>query len=448
MSSTVDKKQKLMIEFLLADISIFSKALKIMKPDYFDKPLDRVVEFIHEYYNEFKGIPSGDIIEAETGVELIEREIEYDQINYTLSQLEKFCKEAAMSKAILDSVDFVNAGKLDSVYEAVRKALLVKFDDTVGIELFSGAKERIETTEQHVDERGFGIEELDQLLNGVRRKEVGVIYGGTGTGKSIMLGNFAWRFSKQGLHGVVISLELKDFLYAKRLDCIFTGTDIGDHKENADFVQNFYDENQENLGSIVVKFMKTRSNAADIRTFLMEYELTYKRKPDYICIDYLALMGLIEGNMLTMNKFDSDEIKIFDLQSIAEDYDSYVFTAGQLNRDGSDVIDLGPKHVAGGLSAVNGSDWSLGMVASDEDLDNNQFQIKQLKIRNGARTKKPIIMYKCPRSLRVSDKPFIGQSPVIQKRKSFSVDKKEVPVDGKPKLTSKEKLKAALKRDK
>ena len=447
MSNTlIDKKQKLMIEFLLADIGIFAKALKVMKSDYFDKPLDRVVEFVNAYYHKNKGIPSADIIEAETGVELIEREVDYDQIQYTLSEIEKFCQESAMSKAILDSVDYINGGKLDAVYDAVRKALMVKIDDSIGIELFDHASERIQNTDAHVDERGFGIDALDQLLNGIRRREVGVVYGGTGTGKSIMLGNFAWRLSKQKLHGVVISLELKDFLYAKRMDCIFSGTDIGEHKENADFVQQFYDDNKTEMGSVVVKFMKTRSNAADIRTFLMEYELRYKRKPDYICVDYLALMGLVEGNMMNMNKFDSDEIKIFDLQSIAEDYDAYVFTAGQLNREGGDVIDLGPKHVAGGLSAVNGSDWSIGMVATDEDLDNNQFQLKQLKIRNGARTKKPIIMYRDPATMRINDKPFGGKSPITERKKTFKVDKDQVDVESGKKLSAREKLNKALKR--
>jgi hypothetical protein len=175
----------------------------------------------------------------------------------------------------------------------------------------------------------------------------------------------------------------------------------------------------------------------------MEYELTYKRKPDYICIDYLALMGLVGANINAMGKSESDEIKIFDLQSIAEDYNAYVFTAGQLNREGSAVLELDMRHVAGGASAVMGSDFSIAMAASDEEMDNNSFRIMQLKIRNGGRTKKPVTMYKCPTTLRISDKPFINQSPVLEKRKSFKVDNGDSQSQ---KLSTKDKLKAALKR--
>jgi hypothetical protein len=62
-------------------------------------------------------------------------------------------------------------------------------------------------------------------------------------------------------------------------------------------------------------------------------------------------------------------------------------------------------------------------VATDQDIENNQIQLKQLKIRNGAKSKKPIIMYRCPKSLRVNDQPFLGQSPVVAKKEATKVDK-------------------------
>jgi hypothetical protein len=254
-----------------------------------------------------------------------------------------------------------------------------------------------------------------------------------------MLGNMARWLSKKKLHGIVISLELKDILYAKRMDCIFTGSDISNHKNSSEEIEAYYNQHCKDLGHVVIKFLRNGSTANDIRSVLMDYELKYKRKPDYICVDYLALMGIDGVSSHSMNKFDLDEIKIFDLQAIADEYNAYLLTAGQLNREGSDIIELSAKHVAGGLSAVNGSDWSIGMAATDQDMDNNQFQVKQLKIRNGGRTKKPIILYKCPRTLRISDQPFVGQSVLAKKEKP---DNSSLNVD---KAAGKEKLKAALK---
>jgi hypothetical protein len=414
MSDAIDKKQKLIIEFLIADKEVFAKSVRIMKPEYFDKPLNRVVEFVIEYFMEYHGIPDIDVIDAETGVELKKRKIKQDSIQYTLDEVESFCKDSAMQNAILAGADMVAEGKLNAVSELVREALLVRLDNSVGIDIFDNPKERIENTDEDTDERMVGIPEFDRLINRVRRKEVGIVYGTTGAGKSVFLGNLGYLLSRQKLDVLIISLELKEELYAKRLDTIITGTDIAHHTENADEIDKFYKSHREEYGDIIVKFIKPESTVTDIRGVIIDYEIAFEKTPDVIIVDYLGLMGV--ENAKTENKFDLDEKKIFGLQNIATDYDAYLFTGGQLNRDGADIMEVTHRHVAGGLSAVNGSDWSVVMVASEEDMDNNQFQMKQLKIRNGARTMRPINMYRCPKSLRVSDQPTVGSvsSPVTR----------------------------------
>lgn len=436
--SQINKKQKLMLEYSIADKEVFSKVIKILNADYFEKPLDRVCDVIKEYYRKHKGVPTVAVIEAETSIELEERNISKDQISYVIEELEEFCKISAMTNAVFDSVDLIKEGKLSAVSELVRSALMVKIDDSVGVELFDSAAERIKTTDEISGEIYFGVKELDALVNGLRKAEVGIVYGSTGAGKSVMLANISYWLSKKRYNGLIISLELKDVLYAKRMDCIFTGGDISKHAEEAENYEEFYKNNEEDLGIVVIKRLKANSTQTDIETVLMEYELKYGIKPDYLIVDYLALMGLTGVNSTSMNKFDLDELKIFELQRIATEWDLYLITAGQLNRDADGILDLSPKHVAGGLSAVNGSDWAIGIVASDQDIENNQFQAKQLKMRNGAKNKAPIILYRCPKSLRVSDQPFLGQSPVLKK------EPKEVK-DSTTQLSAKEKLQKVLK---
>ncbi len=426
-----------MLEYALADKEVFIKIIKIIDPSYFEKPLDRVCEVIKGYYNKHRGMPKVEIIEAETSVELEERAIDKDQISYVLEELEEFCQQSAMMNAVYEGVELIKEGKLSDVSALVRQALMVKIDDSVGVELFDSAAERIKTTDEISGEIFFGVKELDELINGLRKAEVGIVYGSTGAGKSLMLANMSYWLSKKKYNGLIISLELKDVLYAKRMDCIFTGGDISKHAENADGFEEYYRENEEDLGIVVIKRLKANSTQTDIETVLLEYELKYGIKPDYLIVDYLALMGLTGVNANSMNKFDLDELKIFELQRIATEWDLYLLTAGQLNRDADGIIDLSPKHVAGGLSAVNGSDWAIGIVATDQDIENNQFQAKQLKMRNGAKNKKPIILYRCPKSLRISDQPFLGQSPVVSKK---TVDKK----DGPDKVSGKEKLRQVL----
>lgn len=439
--STINKKQKLMLEYAIADKEVFTKIMRVIQPEYFEKPLDRVCEVIIAYYRKHKGVPSVEVIEAETSIELDERSVDSDQISYVLEELEEFCQTAAMTNAVFNSVDLIKEGKLKEVSALVRDALMVKIDDSVGVELFDSAMERIKTTDEISGEIYFGVRELDNLLNGIRKKEVGIVYGSTGAGKSVMLANMSYWLSKKKLNGLIISLELKDVLYAKRMDCIFTGGDISNHGNDADAIDDFYQTNEDDLGIVVIKRLKTGATQTDIETVLLEYELKYGIKPDYLLVDYLALMGLDGVNSASMNKFELDELKIFELQRIADVWDLYLITAGQLNRDADGIIDLSPKHVAGGLSAVNGSDWAIGIVATDQDIENNQFQAKQLKIRNGAKNKAPLVLYRCPKSLRVSDQPFIGQSPLIKKK-----DDKPSTEQGDVKMSGKDKLRNMMNR--
>lgn len=432
MSDSMDKKQVILIEYMISDIDVFTKCLRVVRADYFEKPLDRVIIFVKNYFEKHHGIPDVDMIEAETGVELYLRELKLDSISWVLEEIEEFCKKQAMYNAIMDSVDLIDQNKHSAVSDLVRQALTVRIDDSVGIELFKDARMRVETTDEATDERGFGIPELDKLINKIRRGEVGITYGTTGAGKSVLLGNMAYRLSKQGLNGIIISLELKERLYAKRLDTIFTGLDISQHKESGQDIEDFYETQTDGYGNVVVKFLKSGSTASDVRTVVMEYCLKYGHNPDFIIVDYMQLMKA--ENYRGDNKFDADEEKIFALQNIAVDFDAYMLTAGQMNRDGADIMEVTHKHVAGGLSAVNGSDWSIVMVASEEDMDNNQFQVKQLKIRNGARTMKPITLYRSPVSLRVSDQPTAN---VDIKSKVGNKNKKSVPSKEKSELAKK-----------
>jgi hypothetical protein len=170
----------------------------------------------------------------------------------------------------------------------------------------------------------------------------------------------------------------------------------------------------------------------------MEYHLKYGVYPDALFVDYLGLMGGAKGK--NMNKFDEDEIKAFGIRDICVEYDMYGFTAGQINRDGYDVKTLGPQHVAGGISVINASDWAVGLVATEEDVDNNQVQAVQMKIRNGAKTRVPAVLYRCSKTLRIQGTPFIGKASTPLKKPPAK--KPETPSEAPQ--GAKNKLKTAL----
>lgn len=448
MSEIINKKQKLLLEYVFSNRELFVTCFKIMDPVYFDAPLDRVITFVKAYFSEYNALPDFDIIDAETDVLLKDRPVDRDEIPYVKDEFETFCRDKAMGLAILESVDLLEEGKMSSIQEIIRTAQLVKLENDIGTDFFEDPRERIMSMDLYVDERSFGIPALDKMIGNVRRGELGAFYAVTSGGKSVMMANISQWLSAQKLNGVVITLEMYEGLYAKRMDAIFTNTDIAHHKENVDDICEKLADLKDKHGSVTVKRMRAGSTVGDIRAYLHEYNLVNGLNPDFVIVDYLGLMG-VDGLSSTIgaNKFDTDESKAIGLIDIGKDINCYMFTAGQINRDGYDIINVNPSHCAGGISVLNTCDWAIAMVASDVDLDNSQVQIKQLKMRNNKKSAKTTTMYMNPQSLRFTDTPT-GPLPSGQRKLGRAALEEDPREDSNEEKTIAKLSKAAQAREK
>lgn len=413
-SDVIDKKQKLLLEYLIAEKEVFVKTYHIVKPEYFEPPLDKVVAFILDYFKKHMDTPNVDTIEAETEILLKERELDRDEHSYLLEEIETFCQNEAMSLAILESVDYINDGNLKAVQPLVRDALMVRLDTSIGRSLYDSVDDRINNDAVAVEEYSTGIEEFDEMIGKLRKGEFGMVYAVTSGGKSLMLANIAHALSLQKLNVVIISLELKEDLYCRRLDALITNTDIKEHRNNGEFIAKHYAENYDDMGAIVVKKMKAGSTASEIEAYLMDYTMTTDTTPDVIIVDYLQLMS-VEG-VKSNNKFDQDHEKAIGLIRMSEEFDAIMLSAGQINREGYDIVKPTPAHCAGGLSVINDSDWAVAMVGTEEDIENNQIQVAPLKIRHAKRVTQNLTLYRNPQSLRITAKPTECGSTGVKKK--------------------------------
>lgn len=431
----LDKKEKLLLELIISNAEVFVKSMKVVKPEYFEKPLDRVANFIIENFNKHNTIATPKIIEAETDVKLEFYPYEPGDEGYALHEIEKFCQDSAMGLAIMEGVDLLKEGNLLAIQEKVRNALMVKMDDSIGMDVTENPTERITNFTEAVDERAIGINAIDCIINNVRRKELGILYAVSGGGKSLGLANISVLMAGYGLDVSYITLELSEELSAKRIDCMATGVAIKNHVDGCEKIADYWSKFNSG-GSIVIKKMPFGTTSGQIRLYLMDYFLKRGKYPDVLIVDYIGIMGVDGMSIGKSGVFEMDHVKTASLRELAVEFNMYGFSAGQINRDGYGIIDVNASHCAGGISAVNNSDWAIAMVASEEDKDNNQVQIKGLKLRNAGHSK-PVVMYKCPYTLKFSDEP-LNIKPDEPKKKDVPVSKS---IDS---LKGKEKLKSAL----
>lgn len=448
MSEAINKKEKLLLEYMLGSKETFARCFKILKPEYFDQPLDRVVEVIIDFFVSHRGLPTVDIVEAETGVLLKERFVGDHEVSYLLEEIEEHCKREAMAIAILAGADKVSEGDLGGVEALVREALMVKIDSDLGMDFFENVEDRIRLMDQNVVHFSSGIAPLDTMVGYLHRGELGMLFAVSSGGKSIAMANIALSLAKQQLDVCIISLEMNEFISAKRMDVMLTGEDIGAHGDNAETIATkVAEERQKNdMGKITIKQMLPfKTTASTIRAYLMEYNIVHGKFPDALVVDYAKLMGVDQGKRESVSEQDNE--RTIELRAIAVEYDMIVVSAGQVNREGQDVIALGPQHISGGIVMINNSDWSIGLTAREENIENGEVMLCALKQRNAAKDAGLHVLYRCPKSLRLSDKPFSSvratTSPLhnaAKKKKTVSASVSDVT--GK---SGKDRLRAALK---
>jgi len=450
----VDPKEKLLLEYAMADREVFIKCYGILDYTYFDQPLDRVVRFVTNHFSKHHGVPDSDLVYAETGIELKEREIDETEKSYVLEEIEDFCSKQAMSQAILKSVDLVDEGNMAEVQQLVRDALSVKIDKNLGIEFFDEIRQRIERSRMSRQGYKTYIDSIDSLNGGQYYKgELNMVAAATSTGKSVMLANIAERYMAQGMDCAIISVEMDEDPYSIRLDSIISGMDI--NTQDMDKLETSLANKSQTYGNLTIKRVNNKFGLEDVRTYFMEYHLRYGKYPDVFILDYLDIFanGTAIGKQSVSER---DEYKTHTLRDILIECNTIGWTASQLNRESyTDITNVSPAHIAGGLSKANGVDFLMGMIATDEDLENNQLQLKGLKVRNAEKSTQMATIYRCPRTLRLSDQPFNNgvptpKSPVSNANQTGETKTKSSQEDSSKSGTSsdkgKDKLKKALTR--
>jgi hypothetical protein len=444
MSDLINKKEKLLLEYLITNREIFIQAYGILKDEYFEPPLNQLVSFTQVYFAEYHNLPTLDMIEAETSIVLKNRPIDADEKQWVLDEIESHCQKSAAQLAILASVDLVETNQMQDVLQLMKDVVTISINRNVGTDLFDDPKSRIEMTGIGLDERGIGIPEFDDLIGNIRRGELVIVMAGTSVGKSVTLGNFATLLAHQKLDCLIVSVEMNEDMYSRRLDSLVSGVPISKNPD-AEQIANALSDVKDEYGRIVTKRVGSSFGLNDLRSLIMEYHLKYGKYPDSLLLDYIDIFS--NGNIPrgVNGKHEWDEVKTHSLRDMMEEFNMYGFSASQMNRDSYGVTDISVSHIAGGISKANGADTVVALVETDEDRENDSWTALPVKLRNGSKNPNGIKLYRCPKTLRISGK---GISSVTKHSSPVpSAAKKKQTTSSKEGLTSgkgKDKLRSAL----
>lgn len=355
MNLDLDWMEKVVTYKSLVDEEYLLTIIDHVKPEYFtDKNLQVVFDVVCNFYNKRKALPTNSEIRAYLDtdekrdsfkkalntISTVDKNLNRDEL---YDNTERFLKERGIYQTMMSVAKDVGGGNIDTskILDQFEKSCNVTLVHDIGLDLFTNF-DRVSQDLKRVDPTiSTGYKWLDEKLGGGFMQDGRAMYvfaGETNIGKSIILGNFAVNIARQKKTVLVISLEMSEMVYAKRLTAQIAKTPTGKLADDIDVVEakinNFKDATG---GRIIIKeFPPSCMSPRDIQGYITKVA---KRgiHIDAIILDYINLLTSTKGkDSYERIKYISEETRAL----------TYVFkcpliTVTQLNRTGYSVSEPG-----------------------------------------------------------------------------------------------------------
>ena len=379
----------------LTDSGYLSTITDIVKPDYFkSKDIADVFTIIKEFNEKRNQLPTTTEIKQYlvtddqkqsfkrlvTSFTDIDKNINKDEL---IENTEQFLKEKAVYHTMLKAAEDISAGDIDTtvILDKFEKSCNISLVTDLGLGVKTNIDDIIEDLTTVEDKIPSTWEWLDDSLDGgflQAGKSLYVFAGETNIGKSIFLGNVASNIAKQGKNVLLITLEMSELLYARR---ICTNISKIPMKEMAVNGASLRAAVTESPGNIYIKeFPPSTVTPNQIKAFCKKFQ-DKGIQLDAIVIDYLNLIHSPIGN----NSYERIKNVTEQIRAISYVFNCPIISATQLNRAGfdQDNPDLATISESIGLAAT--ADVILSIFQNDEDRDLGIIRLGMMKNRYGPR---------------------------------------------------------------
>lgn len=364
----------------------------VISEEYFDNQAHKwIIGEILKYYQKYHTTPSMDVLKVE--LKKIDNEVlqvsvkeqlreaykaSDEDLKYVEEEFSNFCKNQQLKKALLNSVQFLNAGDYDTIRSLIDNALKAGQDKNVGHEYNKEVESRYR--EDHRIVVPCPWESFNMLLQGgLGNGDFGLIFGNPGGGKSwtlIALGGYAVKMGYNVLH---YTLELGEDYVGRRYDAFFTNIPVNRITEQKN--RGKVEEAVENLqGQLIIKeYSPGKASISTIESHIKKC-IDQDFKPDLVIIDYVDLLRSKKNNRERKDEIDDIYVST---KALARELNIPVWSVSQVNRAGAkdDIIE-GDK-AAGSYDKIMITDVAISLSRKRQDKVNGTGRFHIMKNRYG-----------------------------------------------------------------
>lgn len=375
--------QEFIVDVMATTPELFVRCQNIVDPKFFDQKFAKAVDYIRNYSFKHNTLPSTSEVKMKTGYQPKKID-DFNEFHHAsaLEEIEDFCRHKALEHAVIESMEFVKDKKYGDIERLVKEAMMVSLQKDLGTDYFDNPEERNKELFSAQANIKTGWKDVDfKLFGGFGTGELEIFVAPSGGGKSLALQNISINFSRQGMAGVYISLELKEALVAQRMDSMLTGRskkDIIQHmSESAAAVQM---KGKDMAPLYIKRLPESTTTVHDIRAYLRELQIKTGIKIKYLAVDYLDLLGTPRAD--SSDVFHKDKYVSEELRALAHDLDIVLVTASQLNRSAVEAETYSHANIAGGISKIMTADNVIGIRNTPAMRERNEIMYEFLKTRN------------------------------------------------------------------
>lgn len=340
-----------------------------------------VVSIVKEFYSKRRALPTSTEIRSylskEDDLKLFKDTLtsykQYDtnlNIDELIANTEIFFKERAVYNTVLKIVDDVTNERSDysKFLTWFEKACNITLVNDIGLDFYGEYEKVIKELSVQNEVIPTGWNFIDSKIGGGLLKNGRALYlflGPTNVGKSIFLGNVASNMAQRGLTTVLISLEMPEMMYAKRISSHLSKIPINNIQQQTSALETFFKENVDtHKRKLIIKEFPPKSITVGGIKAYVESLVKAGIKPEVLVIDYLGLINCVKGD----NSYEQGKLVAEELRAMSYFFNMPVVSAIQTNREGMENPSLDTVSESLGVAFTADVVWSIHQEEGDQEL--------------------------------------------------------------------------------
>ena len=372
----------------IMDETYLTSIIDVVEPNYFkNDDIKSVFNVVTNFYKNRNAIPT--VTEIKAHLSNDDQKQAFKKVALSFKQLdtkynkeelyyntERFFKERAVYNAVLQTAN--DYSQEDSVIdtsetlELFEKACGISLVDNLGRDYFNDIDRHIDDLQKVYTYHSTGYSWLDERLGGgllATGRALYIICGTTNVGKSIMLGNIATNLVAQDKTVIVITLEMPETIYSKRISSQLSRIPLGELKNETDHLKDFvtkYKQQHPDSRLFIKEYAPKDITVNSIKAYIKKLIMKRGIKPDAIVVDYV---NLIQPTVVTGNTYLDVKLVAEQLRAISYNFECPVVSATQLNRSAYDEINPGMETTSESMGLSHTADVQVAIWSSEEDKE-------------------------------------------------------------------------------